>query len=111
MSELIYRQDVIARLKKAEYVFRQNEATLEATGIHYALELVESYYEIPTIEPRKEPQGEWIHREDMDYVDENNVIHNHFMCDKCGLIHDFIDGHTSQYNFCPQCGSKMGFKS
>ncbi|MBO7733314.1 MAG: hypothetical protein J6S67_12190 [Methanobrevibacter sp.] len=59
MSELINRQDVIDRLKKAEDVFRQNGAKLEANGIHYALELVESDIEIPTIEPRKEiPKGE-----------------------------------------------------
>lgn len=52
-------------------------------------------------------QGEWIAREDMDYLDENKVVHNHFQCNKCGLVHDFIDGHTSQYNFCPQCGADM----
>ena len=52
-------------------------------------------------------QGEWIAREDMDFLDENKVVHNHFECNKCGLIHDFIDGHTSQYNFCPNCGAKM----
>ena len=55
----------------------------------------------------EEPQGEWIAREDMDYLDENKVVHNHFECNKCGLVHDFIDGHTSQYNFCPQCGADM----
>lgn len=47
MSELIDRQGVIDRLKKAEDVFRQNGAKLEANGIHYALELVESDIEIP----------------------------------------------------------------
>jgi len=57
----------------------------------------------PAVEAR--PQGKWIAREDMDYIDENKVVHNHFMCNKCGLIHDFIDGHTSQYNFCPNCGA------
>lgn len=59
-----------------------------------------NYYE----EPKK---GKWIHREDMDYLDENKVAHIHFMCGKCGFIHDFIDGHTSQYNFCPNCGAEM----
>lgn len=54
-------------------------------------------------------RGEWIAREDMDYLDDNKVVHNHFECNKCGLIHDFIDGHTSQYNFCPNCGAKMVF--
>lgn len=53
------------------------------------------------------PKGKWIAREDMDYLDENKVTHNHFMCDKCGLVHDFIDGHTAQYNFCPNCGADM----
>lgn len=53
------------------------------------------------------PQGEWIAREDFDFLDENKVRHNHFMCEKCGFIHDFIDGHTSQYNFCPQCGADL----
>ena len=53
------------------------------------------------------PTGEWIAREDMDYLDENKVVHNHFECNKCGFIHDFLDGHTSQYNFCPNCGADM----
>jgi hypothetical protein len=53
------------------------------------------------------PQGEWLAREDMDYLDKNKVVHNHFECNKCGFIHDFIDGHTSQYNFCPSCGAEM----
>jgi len=28
-------------------------------------------------------------------------------CSECGFIHRFIDGHTAQYNFCPNCGAKM----
>ena len=60
------------------------------------------------IEAYKErPHGKWIAREDMEYLDENKVFHNYFECNKCGLIHDFIGGHTSQYNFCPNCGAKM----
>lgn len=54
---------------------------------------------------KQEPKtGHWISREDMDYIDENKVTNNHFMCKDCGFIHNFIDGHTSQYNFCPNCG-------
>lgn len=62
-----------------------------------AIELLES----------KRPHGKWVHREDMDYLDENKVMHIHYMCKKCGFIHDFIDGHTSQHNFCPNCGAEM----
>ena len=29
------------------------------------------------------------------------------MCDKCGFIKTAIEGHTGQYNFCPNCGCRM----
>ena len=48
--------------------------------------------------------GQWKARPDMNYIDTNKVKHIHGMCEKCGYIHDFVDGHTSQYKFCPQCG-------
>lgn len=51
--------------------------------------------------------GKWIARKDMNYLDENKIIHEHFMCDRCGFIHDFIDGHTTQYKYCPNCGARM----
>lgn len=54
----------------------------------------------------KPPKSAWIHRADMDYKDKNGVVHFHGMCESCGFIHDFIDGHTGQYKFCPECGSK-----
>ena len=28
-------------------------------------------------------------------------------CSVCGFKHDFIDGHTAQYQYCPSCGAKM----
>lgn len=28
-------------------------------------------------------------------------------CSECGFIHKFIDGHTAQYNYCPNCRTKM----
>lgn len=27
-------------------------------------------------------------------------------CRECGFTHLFIDGHCSQYRYCPQCGAK-----
>lgn len=29
------------------------------------------------------------------------------MCNKCGFIKTAIEGHTGQYNFCPNCGAEM----
>ena len=56
--------------------------------------------------PMKEQESKWIHRADMDYKDKNGVVHFHGMCESCGFIHDFLDEHTGQYKFCPECGSK-----
>ena len=28
-------------------------------------------------------------------------------CTNCGFRHIFMDGHDSQYRFCPNCGAKM----
>ena len=61
---------------------------------------------LPSVTPQPKT-GKWIHREDFDYIDIDKVVHEHYMCKDCGLIHDFIDGHTGQYNYCPQCGAKM----
>ena len=50
----------------------------------------------------------WIHLTEKDFQDDDGVLHQKFMCPKCGLIHEFLDGHTSQYNYCPQCGLYLG---
>lgn len=63
--------------------------------------------EMPTIDTDamlKEQEAKWIHREDMDFIDKYNCNHFHGMCTNCGLVHDFIDGHTGQYLYCPRCG-------
>lgn len=83
-------------VRKAEWKLENGEIT------------VEEFYEMTKpLDEEIRPHGEWVAREDMDYLDENKVVHNHFECKKCGFIHDFIDGHTAQYNFCPNCGADM----
>lgn len=52
----------------------------------------------------KEQETKWIHREDLDFKDKFGCNHFHGMCGNCGFIHDFIDDHTGQYKYCPQCG-------
>ena len=52
----------------------------------------------------KGQETKWIHREDLDFKDKLGCNHFHGMCGNCGFIHDFIDGHTGQYKYCPQCG-------
>ena len=47
----------------------------------------------------------WVHLKERDFT----TVNQSFMCPDCGFIHEFIDGHTAQYNYCPQCGVKIGF--
>lgn len=75
----------------------------ERLGYSVACEILS---EVPSVTPQPKI-GRWLHREIMDYLDKNKVRHNHFMCEDCGFIHDFIDGHTAQYKYCPSCGAKM----
>lgn len=121
MSELIDRQDVIDRLKKAEDVFRKNGAKLEANGIHYALELVESDIEIPTVEPEitnddlqaamtesyhlgyelaetkfKRPHGKWEEPFEMNGK-------SYHKCTNCHISSELI----LIDKYCPNCGAKM----
>lgn len=28
-------------------------------------------------------------------------------CKKCGFVHFFIEGHDTQYKFCPECGGSV----
>ena len=84
--------------KYGEYVF--------VTDYKIYTEMQDEIANLKAIEPQPK-MGRWLHREIMDYLDKNKVRHNHFMCQDCGFIHDFIDGHTAQYEYCPNCGAKM----
>jgi rubrerythrin len=95
--------DCISREAVEEITFQEPSYT---DPYNVLTEVRDKVRDLPSVTPER-PKGKWIHREDMDYLDENKVMHIHFMCQDCGFIHDFIDGHTAQYKYCPSCGMKM----
>ena len=50
---------------------------------------------------QKQKSGKWTK---MFLTDTRDI---YCQCSECGFIHKFIDGHTAQYNFCPNCAAKM----
>ena len=88
-----------------EKVIKQLENDAIATDTGYVEVPLWLFSEILAL--LKEQEAKWIHREDMDFIDKYNCTHFHGMCTNCGLVHDFIDGHTGQYLYCPQCGRSV----
>ena len=41
------------------------------------------------------------------YTHWRRVRHDKFRCCNCGFTKEFVDGHASQYKFCPQCGLEI----
>lgn len=67
-------------------------------------------------EQRKKLKAEWTNKDSLEFngttastkiisVNGGNDIKTE--CQVCGFVKDFIGGHTAQYNYCPQCGTKI----
>lgn len=74
---------------------RENEYNLTSSRIKEAVE------DLPSVNPQEPKTGRWI----MIYLTDTSDIDG--QCSECGFIHKFIDGHTTQYNYCPNCGARM----
>ena len=35
------------------------------------------------------------------------VRYDKFRCSECGFTKEFVDGHTTQYEYCPECGQRI----
>jgi rubrerythrin len=101
-------EDAISRQAVLDLIDHYNSDGLGSVfyGYEQGEKFANEVNKLPPVKPQPKI-GRWLHQEIMDYLDKNKVRHNHFMCQDCGFIHDFIDGHTAQYKYCPSCGAKM----
>lgn len=38
------------------------------------------------------------------------VRYDKFRCNECGFTKEFVDGHTTQYEYCPECGQRIDWE-
>ena len=112
MSDLIVREDAIMALR-LEYpmmpLFKslREEWAIKTEGYRKAEEVI---MRLPSARPK---EGKWIEVEWYPIAvpskwcenDEKPIYASKLQCSKCGFTRNFLDGHTAQYNFCPNCGS------
>ena len=41
------------------------------------------------------------------YTHGGRVRHDEFRCCNCGFTKEFVDGHTTQHKYCPECGRRI----
>lgn len=37
-------------------------------------------------------------------------IYDKYRCSECGFTKEFVDGHTTQYEYCPECGQRIDWE-
>ena len=65
---------------------------------------------IPAADVRENVRGEWIAVVDKTEMYDKEGVKTWgtlFQCNKCGFVLNAVEGHTGQYNFCPNCGANM----
>lgn len=93
-------------LKDAVNVVRNTvaEGTLEST---LELRLLDKSL---TADVRENVNGRWVEVVDRTEMYDKEGVKTWgmlFQCNQCGFVLNAIEGHTGQYNFCPNCGAEM----
>ena len=125
-GDLISRQDAIeAVMAEGRKVYTSECANAER--IIYEADAVEALSMLPSAETTcatcadralcimSEPDGNW--KACKDYRPSAEAVQGEWKrvptrtykgeCTNCGFRHIFMDGHDSQYRFCPYCGARM----
>ena len=100
MSDLISREQAIDIVEKYDFDFPQYMKRF-VTELRDAMK-TDIIHDLKHLPSADRPTGEWI----WSPKDKDGTVSG--CCSNCSFSHLFIGGHTAQYNFCPNCGAKMG---
>ena len=102
MSDYIKREDAIRHIVKTS---AQNELDIPAIGtVIYILS------EMDSADVRENVKGRWVEVVDRTEMYDKEGVKTWgmlFQCNQCGFVLNAVEGHTGQYNYCPNCGAKM----
>ena len=66
--------------------------------------------EMPTADVRENVKGRWVEVVDRTEMYDKEGVKTWgmlFQCNQCGFVLNAVEGHTGQYNYCPNCGADM----
>lgn len=73
----------------------------------------EEFRSIPSADVAPVRHGMWVDVDRMQMHDLHGVLTwgNSFMCTECNFKTFAVEGHMSQYRYCPNCGARMDGES
>lgn len=66
--------------------------------------------QLQTADVRENIKGRWVEVVDRTEMYDKEGVKTWgmlFQCNQCGFVLNAIEGHTGQYNYCPNCGADM----
>jgi len=100
MTDYINREDTIKAIESETY---------RHDYLDHVIDIIE---DIPPADVAPVRHGHWDVREPMPMHDIKGNLSwgNWYVCTGCGFATTAIEGHITQYKYCPNCGARMDAK-
>ena len=91
----------------SDYIKREN--ALNALREYLVTKLKTAIRRLPSADVAPVRHGMWVDVDRMQMHDLHGVLTwgNSFMCTECNFKTFAVEGHMSQYHYCPNCGARM----
>lgn len=118
MTDYIKREDakdavinIVGRETIANYVGKMSKHFSMKDNDYYdaLMDAEDAIDDLPPADVAPVKHGMWVDVDRMQMHDIHGVLTwgNSFMCTECNFKTFAVEGHMSQYHYCPNCGAKM----